>query len=102
VQRFMENDYWILKYLAEGDSSKEIARKLRRSRHTINNRVRKLYAMLGTRSRAELVARAFQNGTLERSQMLVAGPPTGSAEKARYVTEFDLATEVARPDCFPP
>jgi NarL family two-component system response regulator YdfI len=50
--------------LAEGQQSKEIASRVERSRGTVEFHIRMLYAKLGARSRAQIVARAFEQGIL--------------------------------------
>ncbi len=50
----------VLRGLADGLQSKEIATRLGRSRATIEFHIRVLYGKLDARSRAQLVARAFQ------------------------------------------
>jgi DNA-binding NarL/FixJ family response regulator len=50
--------------LAEGKQSKEIATHVERSRGTVEFHIRVLYAKLEARSRAQIVARAFEEGIL--------------------------------------
>lgn len=52
--------------LAEGEQSKEIAARVERSRGTVEFHIRMLYAKLEARSRAQIVARAFQEGILHK------------------------------------
>lgn len=54
----------ILKHIALGFHSKEIAGMLRRSKPTVEGYVRTLYIKLGARSRAHLITRAFSCGIL--------------------------------------
>ena len=54
----------IVTQLAGGHCSKEIAVHLRRSRATIEFHVRSLFVKLNARSRAQIVARAFDAGIL--------------------------------------
>ncbi len=51
--------------LAKGSQSKDIAKALGKSRGTIEGYVRLLYAKLAARSRAQLVARAYELGLIE-------------------------------------
>ena len=55
----------ILALLAEGRQSKEIAAEVMRSKPTVEFHVRALYAKLGARSRAHLVALAYRAGLLD-------------------------------------
>ena len=59
-----ETELLILRALARGHQSKEIAAELERSRATIEFYIRMLYAKLHARSRAHLVARAFEIGLI--------------------------------------
>lgn len=54
----------VLRALAEGMQSKEIARELGRSKATVEGYIRVLYIKLDAKSRAQLVARAFQHGIM--------------------------------------
>jgi len=54
----------ILKALANGMQSKEIAAVVNRSTATVELHVRTLYARFDARSRAQLVAYAFCSGTI--------------------------------------
>ena len=49
-----------LECLLEGDSEKQVAARLRLSRHTVHDYVTELYRRLGVRSRAELMARCLR------------------------------------------
>ena len=55
----------ILRYIALGYQSKEIADKLQRSTPTVEGHVRILYARFGARSRAHLVVLALQHGIID-------------------------------------
>ena len=46
----------VLELLLEGLAEKEVARRLKLSRHTVHNHVRKIYRAVNVRSRAELLA----------------------------------------------
>lgn len=54
----------VLRSLAEGMQSKEIAAVVRRSKATVDGYIRILYIKLDSRSRAQLVARALALGCL--------------------------------------
>ena len=54
----------ILEAVSRGMQSKEIAALLHRSRGTVEGHIRILYAKFGAKSRAHLVAVAFQMGIL--------------------------------------
>jgi DNA-binding NarL/FixJ family response regulator len=54
----------ILRYIALGFQSKEIASEINRSKPTVEVYVRLMCAKLGARSRAHLVTCAFRNGIL--------------------------------------
>ena len=55
----------IVKALARGMQSKEIAATLDRSRPTIEFHIRMLFAKMDARSRAQIVARGFELGLLD-------------------------------------
>ena len=57
-------EHRILMLLSEGKQSKEIAVDLTRSKPTVEFRIRTLYAKLGARSRAHLVALAYRSGLI--------------------------------------
>jgi DNA-binding NarL/FixJ family response regulator len=61
-----EIDFLIIRGLADGDTSKEIAQKTGRSSHTVDSRVNGLRKRFEARSRAQLVARWYEVGLLER------------------------------------
>jgi len=61
---FTKTEISILRYIALGLQSKEIAEKMGRSKPTIESYVRLMCAKLGARSRAHLVARGFSEGLL--------------------------------------
>jgi DNA-binding CsgD family transcriptional regulator len=52
-----------LQCLLEGDSAKQVARRLGISRETVNHYVKTLYRHFGVHSRAELLARYLRKGT---------------------------------------
>lgn len=58
----------IIKLLAAGMSTKEIAQAIERSPHTINSHVRTLYEKLGVRSRVALVNMALQFAERDENQ----------------------------------
>jgi DNA-binding NarL/FixJ family response regulator len=55
----------ILRALADGLHSKEIALQVRRSKPTVEGYVRQLCIKFDARSRAQLVAKAFGEGALQ-------------------------------------
>jgi DNA-binding CsgD family transcriptional regulator len=55
----------IVKALAQGLQSKEIAAALDRSRPTIEFHIRMLFAKMQAKSRAQIVARGYELGVLE-------------------------------------
>ncbi|MEA2663734.1 MAG: hypothetical protein QOI11_678 [Candidatus Eremiobacteraeota bacterium] len=55
----------ILRYIALGFQSKEIASEINRSKPTVEIYVRLMCAKLGARSRAHLVTCAFRSGILQ-------------------------------------
>lgn len=57
----------IVRALARGMQSKEIATTLDRSRPTIEFHIRMLFAKMEARSRAQVVARGYELGLLEDS-----------------------------------
>ena len=59
----------ILRALADGAQSKEMAALIQRSRGTVEFYIRSLFLKLNARSRAHLVAQAFRSGvlTIDRS-----------------------------------
>ena len=61
-RQFQDVEVAIIRALANGLQSKEIASELGRSRPTIEFHIRMLYAKLDAKSRAQLVARAYQLG----------------------------------------
>ena len=54
----------VLRCLAEGMQSKEIALTLKRSKPTVEGYIRMLYAKLDAKSRAHLVVLAIRNGII--------------------------------------
>ena len=60
-----QTELQILQSLARGNQSKEIAGELDRSRATVEFYIRMLYAKLRARSRAHLVARAYETGLIQ-------------------------------------
>jgi DNA-binding CsgD family transcriptional regulator len=74
----------ILLGLAGGLQSKEIAQRVGRSKATIESHIRILFATFAARSRAELVARAFELGYLEiRDGRIEAHRPGGLLSSTR-------------------
>jgi DNA-binding NarL/FixJ family response regulator len=59
----------IVRALAQGLQSKEIATVLERSRPTIEFHIRMLFAKMQARSRAQIVARGYELGLLESAQV---------------------------------
>ncbi len=57
----------VLKLLAQGLQSKEIAESIGRRKPTVEGYIRILCIKLNAKSRTHLVARAFQVGLLDRS-----------------------------------
>ena len=55
----------IVRALAQGMQSKEIAVSLDRSRPTIEFHIRMLFAKMEARSRAQIVARGYELGVIE-------------------------------------
>ena len=62
--RLLDVEVAIIRALANGLQSKEIATALDRSRPTIEFHIRMLYLKLDAKSRAQLVARAYDSGLL--------------------------------------
>jgi DNA-binding CsgD family transcriptional regulator len=65
----------IVKFIAQGLSSREIAEKLGFAEQTIKNYLGEVYNRLGVKNRAELVQYANQQGLLNQE------PPVGGQEK---------------------
>jgi len=63
--RLTDIEVEIIRALARGMQSKEIATTLDRSRPTIEFHIRMLFAKMQARSRAQIVARGFELGVLE-------------------------------------
>ena len=66
-QPLSELEVAIIRALAEGLQSKEIASALERSRPTIEFHIRMLFVKMEARSRAQLVARGYETGLLQQS-----------------------------------
>jgi len=64
-QHLSATELAVIRALAEGKQSKEIALHLNRSRATVEFCIRNLYLKLDARSRAQIVARAFELGILD-------------------------------------
>ena len=64
-RRFSSLEIAIVRALADGLQSKEIASALERSRPTIEFHIRVLFLKMDARSRAQLVARGYELGLLE-------------------------------------
>jgi DNA-binding CsgD family transcriptional regulator len=75
--RLTETEKAILKCLAEGMQSKEIAARIGRSKPTVEGHVRSLLGKFDARSRAHLVAKAIH--------CEVILPPLGEATEADLV-----------------
>jgi DNA-binding NarL/FixJ family response regulator len=71
--RLSDIELSVLRGLADGLQSKEIATRLGRSRATVEFHIRLLYGKLDARSRAQLVARAFQEHLFEANAGELAG-----------------------------
>ncbi|HJV27704.1 MAG TPA: LuxR C-terminal-related transcriptional regulator [Aromatoleum sp.] len=54
----------LLRLLADGNSNKELARKLFVSENTVETHLRRIYGKLGTRNRTQAVARARERGVI--------------------------------------
>jgi DNA-binding NarL/FixJ family response regulator len=59
-----QHEVAILRALADGAQSKEMAALIKRSRGTVEFYIRSLFLKLNARSRPHLVAQAFRNGLL--------------------------------------
>jgi DNA-binding NarL/FixJ family response regulator len=71
----------VLRCLLEGDSDKQIAARLRLTRHTVNQYVKTIFRHFGTGSRAELLARWIRRGW--GSKFAWSDPlPSGAQQKA--------------------
>lgn len=64
----------IVRALARGMQSKEIASTLDRSRPTIEFHIRMLFAKMEARSRAQIVARGYELGLIESAQISTSVP----------------------------
>jgi DNA-binding CsgD family transcriptional regulator len=64
VHRLTDREYDVLRMLADGDSTREIAEQLSYSERTVKNVVRDLLAKLGCRTRAHAVALAARQGAI--------------------------------------
>lgn len=64
----------VLRFLARGMSTAEITRQLDISHYTVRDHVKALFAKVGVRSRAELVARIFARHYFERLEADVERP----------------------------
>lgn len=62
----MDLEFSIVRELAGGSQTKEIARSIHRSPATVEFYVRILFAKFNARSRAQLVSRAYDEGVLMR------------------------------------
>jgi DNA-binding CsgD family transcriptional regulator len=62
-----EIEFAIVRALAQGMQSKEIAASLDRSRPTIEFHIRMLFAKMQARSRAQIVARGYEIGLLDNA-----------------------------------
>ena len=68
----------VLLHLLNGDSRKQIARKLHRSEHTVAGFIKTLYRQLGVSSRGELTAK-FLSGTAMEGGPKSPPPAEGAA-----------------------
>lgn len=59
-----DTDLTIIRSIAEGMTDKQIGQRVHLSPHTIQDRLEKLFALLGVRSRSEVVAEALRRGLL--------------------------------------
>ena len=76
------HELMVLRALANGAQSKEIAEYINRSRGTVEFYIRGLFAKLNARSRPHLVAQAFRTGLLS----VAGGPgPAISGQRERRV-----------------
>ena len=66
MSRLSEIEISIIHALARGLQSKEIANELNRSRPTIEFYIRMLFVKMNARSRAQVVARAYEIGLLKK------------------------------------
>jgi DNA-binding CsgD family transcriptional regulator len=68
-----ETEIAIVRALAEGKQSKEIALAIGRSRATVEFHIRALYAKLDAKSRAQLVARGYERRLFPNDSVQRAG-----------------------------
>lgn len=66
-----EREAEVLQLLCQGDSDKEIARKLRISTRTVNGHLRHIYAKLGIHSRTEAMHLALEKGWVSLTMAIV-------------------------------
>ena len=78
--RLNEREIQILRALADGANSKELARIIGRSRGTAEAEIRVLFRKLEARSRHHLVAQAFRLGVLSAEQSCVADHLAGGSD----------------------
>ena len=67
--RLSEIELAIIRALAQGLQSKEIAAALDRSRPTIEFHIRMLFAKMEARSRAQVVARGYELGLIDTVEL---------------------------------
>jgi len=72
----------ILRALADGAQSKEMAGLIKRSRGTVEFYVRSLFLKLNARSRPHLVAQAFRSG------VLTVAPADAPAQVSEFANNF--------------
>lgn len=65
IPRLTEREAAVLHYMAEGDSTKGIGKKLSLSPDTIKHHIRHIYEKLGVSTQAAAIARAFRLGFIE-------------------------------------
>jgi DNA-binding CsgD family transcriptional regulator len=89
--RFTERQRLILCLVAEGLTNTETARRLHISPHTVAQHIAEMLRIVGARCRAELVARAYCDGTLPVGIWPPAEPTASSATARRNVAGMFLA-----------
>ena len=64
--RLTDREQEVLRFLARGMSTAEMTEQLGISAHTVRDHIKALFAKVGVRSRAELLARIFAEHYFER------------------------------------
>lgn len=73
----------VLRCLLEGDADKQVAARLRISRHTVNHYTKQIFQHFGVAGRSELLARWIRRGWGSRSAWTDAPPsPTDRSDRA--------------------